>query len=182
MGGSQVMKMRHPWDSSSRRVRPVHRSPIAPSCQFSIQGGGDMRAITNIAMTMPVTRPAPQRKLLHWAAARLAPRTNGARKAARTRKRPRFRRSQTWVSSSYFLAAPSPAFLDLRGCNMATSMSPARASCGRNGQSGMERAPRHTLASRLRRPEVRLPRAVAHPRLTLRSACGTAMPGSAAPH
>jgi hypothetical protein len=57
---------------------------------------------------MPVTRPALQRKLLHRAAARLAPMTKGARTAARMRKRPRFRRSQAWVNSPYFLAAPSP--------------------------------------------------------------------------
>ena len=91
-----------------------------------------MRAITNIATTMPVTRPALQRKLLHWAAARLATMTNGARTAARMRKRPRFRRSQAWVNSSYLLAAPSPAFLDLCGCAMPTSMSPMRVQCGRN--------------------------------------------------
>lgn len=127
-------KMRQPWDSSLRRVRPVHCSPIAPSCQFSIQAGGDMRAITNIATTMPVTRPALQRKLLHWAAARLATMTNGTRTAARMRKRRRFRRSQAWVNSSYFLAAPSPAFLDLRGCAMPTSMSPMRVQCGRNSK------------------------------------------------
>jgi len=64
------------------------------------------------------------------------------------------------------------AFLDLRGYNMPTSMSPAWASCGRKGQSGIERAPRYTLASRKRRPEVRLPRAVAHTRLSFRERDG----------
>ena len=123
--------MRQPWDSSSRRLRPVHCSPTAPSCHFSIQCGGDMRAITNIATTMPVTRPALQRELLHRAAARLAPMTKGASKAARTRKRPRLRRSQAWVGSSYILAALSPAFLDLRACNMPTRMSSTRVLCSR---------------------------------------------------
>jgi hypothetical protein len=101
-----------------------------------------MRAITNIATTMPVTRPALQRELLHRAAARLAPMTKGARKAARTRKRFRFRRSQAWVRSSYILAALSPAFPDLRACSMPTSMSSMRVLCGRNSQSGAEHAGR----------------------------------------
>jgi len=135
-------KMCQPWDSSSRRLRPVHCSPTAPSCHFSIQCGGDMRAITNIATTMPVTSPALQRKLLHRAPARLAPMTKGARKAARTRKRLRFRRSQACVNSLYILAALSPAFLDLRACNMPTSMSSMRMLRGRNSQFGAEHASR----------------------------------------
>jgi hypothetical protein len=69
--------------------------------------------------------------------------TMGARTAARMRKRPRFRRSHAWVSSSYFLAALSPAFLDVPVCNMPTSMPPTRAPCGRNGQTCRMHAARH---------------------------------------
>lgn len=134
--------MRQPWVSSPLRVWPVHYSPTAPSCQLSIQPGGDMRRITNIAKTIPVTRPAVHQKLFHLAAAKLTPMTKGAKTASRMRNRLRFRRSQACVSSSYFLAAFSPAFLDARGCNTPNSMPRARASCGRNGQSGIEHAGR----------------------------------------
>jgi len=76
----------------------------------------------------------------------LTPMTKGARKAARIRKRPRFRRSQAWVSSSYFLAAPSPAFLDLCGCNMATSMSSSACGDHRSGCRGQSLMPRLPFA------------------------------------
>lgn len=134
--------MRQPWDSSSRRVWPVHCSPNAPSCQCSIEGGGDMRMITKIAKTIPVTSPAVHHKLFHMAAATWTPMTKGAATAAMTRTGPRLRRRQARVKSSYFFAAPSPAFLVLRRCNMPTSTPPTRAPRGRNAQFCLEHAAR----------------------------------------
>jgi len=121
-------KMRQPWDSSLRRVRPAD-CPVLPVLDPGRRrhaGNHEHRNDHAGHQACAAAQAAP------LGSSQVGDDDQRSKDGRQDEEAARFRRSQAWVNSSYFLLAPSPAFLDLRGCTMPTSMSPMRVQCGRN--------------------------------------------------